>query len=239
MLGWCFIFKHSNQYPMNYIIYFISLSLLAIASCNLQGQTLTARGGLNISTIQLKNSVEENFYGSVTHSPDINEVYGFHVGIQFENKFRNVKIFGIPQTYLSFKTGVILNQKGYKLSDYDRKLYYADIPALISMGYKKKKLRLNISAGFYFGKGLWGKYISYHDNGETSSGDIKFGNRGPNKIDYGYCLGVECSYQRFSVATYLYHGLSNVSSAIRYYDVYLNVSNQLLEISIGYRILKF
>jgi hypothetical protein len=217
-------------------IYHFILPLLLIVYGSTNGQTLTARGGLNVSTILLKHSIDENY------DYPVNEAYGFHVGIMFENKFGNSEIFGVQQTYLGFKTGVFLNQKGYQHAESDKyhsnrdvKLYYADIPVLLSMGYKKNKLGLNFSAGFYFGKGLWGKSKYYSEDGNITYHNIKFTNNVYNKIDYGYCFGFEFMYERVSAGAYLYNGLADVSASILTFDVYRTINNQLLEISIGYQ----
>lgn len=214
----------------NYINFCVVL--LATFFClQLHAQTFGVRGGLSMA-----NMLEKDEDG--TYSGDYQMNPGFHAGVSLD--------FPILEM-VSFETGLLLNTKGFKITEEEdgvdvtakANLYYADIPLTLKVsGEVSEGVKLFVLAGPYVGIGLSGK-VTAEGSAEgfnvSVDEDINWGSGEEDdlkRLDYGITAGAGLELMGIKVGLSYDFGLANVSS---YTDYGTTSSHRVLKFSLGYR----
>jgi hypothetical protein len=208
---------------------------LAIIICLLSfqtfAQTFGIRGGLSMATM-LEKDEDGTYSGDYQMNP------GFHAGVTLDFPFSEM---------ISFETGLILNTKGFKVTEEEdgvdvtakAKLYYADIPLTLKFFTQVSDgVKLYGLAGPYVGIGLSGKVT-----GEASAEgydvsvdkDINWGSGEDDdlkRLDYGITAGAGIEFKGLQVGLSYDFGLANVSA---YTDYGTTSNHRVLKFSVGYR----
>ena len=178
------------------------------------GQTITVKGGLNLSTMNVKDDDD-------TYSDKFKMKPGFHIGATAE--------FPITEA-VAFETGLLLSTKGYKANEKETyggetyeynesvNLLYLDIPLLAKAYFDIGEAKIFGAFGPYIGYGLSGKSkYDYTGSGETHSEeeDIKWGSGDEDyfkRLDFGLSAGAGIEMNSIVIGLSYNLGLANISS---------------------------
>ncbi|MBN2632293.1 MAG: PorT family protein [Bacteroidales bacterium] len=202
-------------------------------------QTLTIKGGLNLSNFLMKDNTE-NYKEYLTMRP------GFQLGGSID-----IPLF---RELISLETGIFFNTKGYNMKNseegdgyeiiYTEKcpLYYIDVPINVKAVYGGFNLKGFVTLGPYAGYGLSGKCTDtweYTYQGTTTTDtetlDVEWGKDNDNdflrRLDYGITFGGGVIFKRITAGISYDLGLANISS---YRDYESKIKNRVLRISGGF-----
>lgn len=200
-------------------------------SFSLIGQELSIKGGFSFADIVISETDDEAI---------INPRSTFHGGVLVNFPFSNL---------LSFETGVMYQNRGYKSEDSgeflgvefssetDVRITYIDIPLTLRATFEVGELSIYAYGGGYAGIGISGEGESKNTTAgmtTTITEDIEFGEEGQFKrIDYGALIGVGVEFGSIFIDAGYNIGLANVLDTG---SDDKDVNNRLLTLSLGYRI---
>jgi hypothetical protein len=221
---------------MKYLVkIFVVVIAFTMATGELFAQNFVLKGGLNLSTMLIKD-VDETYSNDFTMNP------GFHVGAMAE--------FPLSEIF-SFETGLLLSSKGYKISEeetqmgetykYEQKLnlLYLDIPLTAKATVDLGGAKIYGVFGPYVGMGLSGKERyeeTFDGETETEEFDIVWGSDKQKSdfksLDYGVTAGAGIEINSIQIGLTYALGLANISPNT---DGSFKVNNQVLALSVGYK----
>ncbi|MCA0363066.1 MAG: PorT family protein [Bacteroidetes bacterium] len=213
---------------------FAMFILMLLLSSLTFGQKIGVRLGASLADISYKSDGED-------YNSDLKTRVGFHAGVFGEMPLSD---------NLAFELGLILNQKGYRLSESDSEdgydysysgsasVIYADIPLNIKY-YHELDNDLSVFGTFgpYVGAGILGKTkFKYTSNGKSDSDSEKivFGNDDDSdfkRLDYGLGVGVGIAKENLQLGINYNFGLANIAPGG---DADNKFSNRVLGISLNY-----
>lgn len=203
--------------------------LLGMMYLTTNAQSITIRGGLNLSNIRGDNSYD--MFGDTKMKP------GFHFGLMSD--------FTLSDQF-SLETGLLLSHRGFKIKEsgsyefdgqqipYSVELkysaYYLTLPFTAKMRFPlNRDTDFYVQAGGYVGYGLFGNgEFSLTDNGEKESDKEKEDWEYTSRIDAGLTVGTGVEINSLLLGVFYDLGLVPVFDGEGYY------SN--LNLSLGYRL---
>jgi len=218
---------------MTKISLFVMMSILCLKA---NAQVFGLKGGLNLANIYAKDDNE-------TYSDDYKMNPGFHIGTTLD--------FPINDN-LSFESGLLLTQKGYRFEDESfgadvnlkLNLYYFDVPLTLKLRSNDLGGGVKIfgAVGPYVGVGLAGKIkftVEFQGDEDPEEEDIEWGNDEDEdhlkRLDLGLTFGGGLEINSALTLGLSYDlGLSNNAA---FQDFGNTFKNRVLKISIGYRFL--
>ncbi len=185
-------------------------------------QNFGIKAGLNLATMLMKDD-------DYTYSDDLDMKLGFHLGVTAE--------FPISEM-ISFETGLLLTQKGYKFKinwfgetwDYTFNLNYLEVPLMAKVTYDLGGAILYGQFGPYVGFGLTGKY-KFDDEEE----DVEWGSGVDDdikRLDFGLNAGIGLQVNNITIGASYGLGLMNVSPDD---EDGFKANNRVIGFSVGYR----
>lgn len=221
---------------MKYSIKLVGVVIaFTMAADGLFAQTFGIKGGLNLSTVLIKNDDE-------TLSDDFKMNPGFHIGATAE--FPSDKA-------ISFETGLFVTTKGYRINQDEMSgpetfkvegkmnLLYLDLPLTVKAKFDVGGVKLFGVFGPYIGMGLSGKSkFTLTFNGETESGEetINWGSDENEdifkRLDYGLTMGAGVEINSILIGANYGLGLANISN---YSGDGYRVNHRVIGISVGYK----
>jgi len=202
---------------------FLLIIMISMLSIQSYAQSFGVKGGLSLANMLVEDEDE-------TYSDEFSMKPGFHIGGVFDYSLSD---------FLSIETGLLLNNKGFKLEedDYTMKynLFYLDIPITLKASYDlSDNLAMYGDIGPYLGLGLSGKVKGEYD-GETDETDIEWGNNEDEddlkRFEFGATFGGGVEIGAIQVGISYDLGLANISS---YTDYGVAFKNRVLKFSVGY-----
>lgn len=220
---------------MKYIVkLFVVLIAFTMATNELFAQNFGLKGGLNLSTMLIKDDD--------TYIDDFKMKPGFNIGATAE--------FPLAEM-ISFETGLLLSTKGFKISEEETfmgetiemegkmNLLYLDIPLTAKATFDLGGAKIYGVFGPYLGIGLIGKIKSettYDGETETDEEDIEWGSDEDEsdlkRLDFGLTMGAGVEINFIQIGLTYGLGLANISP---YTDGGSKINNRVLGLSVGYK----
>lgn len=198
------------------------------------GQSVGVKGGMNLSTLAMKNNYYRTFSGISLRT-------GYHIGVTGDYPLNE---------FLWLESGLFLSNRGYKnrdrlpssqlnARDPEINLFYLDIPVLAKIPFAVGNTKMYGQAGGYLGIGLYGdtNYSTFTSETILSSNrDIQWGSANDLKrLDYGLQVGLGVEIKAFHVGAFYSFGLANMSVNN---ENDFSMHNRNISVSLGYRIIK-
>jgi hypothetical protein len=213
----------------NHIYPVLLLSILQLFSGSIVAQNFYIVGGINSSSAVI--NVDGN-----TNSDDFENIKILNYGIIVE-----VPVNG----NLSFETGIVSNDKGFKITDDQSYLYRSDLTYLdfpLDLKYWVPigdNLNGYVLAGAYLGLGISGRYqvqLATDDIAGRGEGDIKWGdttNDHYNRPDSGLRGGMGIEFRRIALDMTYNYGMKDIMPSD--FDSY-SMNHRFLKFSARYKI---
>ena len=209
------------------------VAILAIsATSSLNAQQFGIKGGVNLANLLAKNDTDG------TYSEDFKSLLGFHAGVTVDFPINDL---------LSFQTGALLSQKGYKIEEEDKVLgaalkasssiMYVDIPLHLKASFGVGGLKVYGLAGPYIGIGLSGKdktELTIAGQTTKKEEDITFGSEKEDvkRLDYGLSVGAGIEINHITLGATYNLGLASVSNITEDSN---KVNTRVFQVSVGYK----
>jgi hypothetical protein len=198
----------------------LQVLLISLISTPLFSQTFGIKGGFNFAKMF---AIEDG------------EIYSDEIGLKPGINFGPTVSFPINDM-VSFESGLILNSKGYKITDTDYinklNIYYVDVPITAKVNYELDDFNVFGVFGPYLGLALAGKYKENYE-GDKYTERIKIGPKKDDDlkpIDAGITLGAGIGIENVEFSLNFSLGLSNVINSD-----YVKFKNRVLGLSIAYK----
>lgn len=215
----------------NFLKLFAAILVLTMATESI-AQNFGVKAGLNLSNMVIKDNDDS--------MEDLKMNLGFHIGATAE--------FPINDMF-TFETGLILNTKGFKISeeedffgetmelDIKANIYYLDIPLTAKLGFDAGGAKVYALAGPYVGFGLSGKMkteMTLAGETESETDDLEFGSDDDQskRLDYGLLIGAGVEFGQISVGASYGLGLASMSNNS---ENGYKESHRVISISLGYK----
>lgn len=197
-------------------------------------QSIGIKGGMNLSTVTMKNAYYRTFSGISLRT-------GYHFGVTGDYPINE---------FLWLESGLILSNRGYKnrdrlpsgqlnARDPEINLFYLDIPVLAKIPFAVGNTKMYGQAGGYLGIGLQGGTNYSTFTSETfllTNREIQWGSANNLKrLDYGLQIGLGVEIKAFHVGASYSFGLANMSVNN---ENNFSMHNRNISISLGYRVIK-
>ncbi|HDP74446.1 MAG TPA: PorT family protein [Bacteroidales bacterium] len=212
----------------NFLKLFAVILVLSMATESF-AQNFGVKAGLNLSNMVIENCLE-----------DLKMNLGFNLGVTAEIPINDM---------FAFETGLMLNTKGFRISEEGEilgetmgskvkiNIYYLDIPLTTKVDFDAGGAKAFVIAGPYVGFALSGKAkTEVSDAGETErhTQSIEFGSDDDQakRLDYGLLIGAGAEFGQISVGANYGLGLASMSN---YSDNGDKESHRVISISVGYK----
>jgi len=211
---------------MNQLTKLVALVILMAFTSHIYAQNLILKGGLNLSTMTVKDD-EENY------SKEFNSKLGYHLGAALELPFADA---------FAMEIGLLVNTAGYgqEITFFGETIksklntLYLTIPILAKPKYSlNETTNIFILAGPSVGFGISGKsVVKVGDERETE--DVEWGgDEGLKRLDFGLNIGAGVELGSLEVGIGYVLGLANIIPSDDFNSV---AKNRNLMLTLGWKL---